>query len=477
VLTSYDTVVYPSAIFAQTTPERLGVLPGLLGLAAPPVATARVLEIGCGDCMNLLAMAAAHSGASFTGFDIAPTVIERGRARAELAGLGNVRLEVVDILYAEAILPGPFDYIIAHGVYAWVPAHVREALLRYIAQALAPDGVAFISYNAYPGCHFRKAVRDLMLHFVGNEPDPSERIKRARNVLSQFAEPQPDDDPIMAAYRHQASRTMNQVDGHLFHDELGEIYEPQLVSEMAAAAAGAGLLLLGDAGRGRLIDSLLPDGTEPEADLQAQIVRFAQERDFAELRYFRASLFVKDSAQPRRRLDVPAASALWVSTTSQPLAEGGYRGDMGEEFALKDRVVDAAFARLVAVRPGRLQISDLLSDPAHVEALVHLSDRGHVVLHAAPAPFALTAPAAPVVSPLARANIEEGMITLCSLDHRPVKIDDPTLRAFLLKLDGSRTIEDLEVLAGESGFGDPGQWRTAVEIALRVALVMVDSAS
>ena len=54
---------------------------------------------------------------------------------------------------------GQFDYIIAHGVYSWVPAAVGQALLELCGRQLIENGMAIVSYNAYPGCHLRQMVR------------------------------------------------------------------------------------------------------------------------------------------------------------------------------------------------------------------------------------------------------------------------------------------------------------------------------
>lgn len=474
--TIYDKVVYPTALFLQTHPDRLAALARLNGLDPVPPESARVLEIGGGDCMNLLAMAVAYPDASFTGFDLAPTVIARGRGRAEIAGLANVRLEVLDILDAAKALPGPFDYVIAHGVYAWVPPHVREALMAYIGAVLSPRGIAFISYNCHPGGHFRMAVRDLMLHFVRDEKDPAKRIQGARNVLNQFSEPHPDDGVAIKAFRHQAKMTLDQVDGLMFHDELADVYLPQLHSDVTAAARSVGLAYLGDSSQRRIADAFLPEGSAGEGDVQAQIDDFAQKRDFAEMRYFRRSLFIRDDARPKRRLDREAVRTLWASTNCERLQSGDYRGEGGSEFRMVDPGLDSAMLRLVEARPGRLPVAELVdADEARIDALVQLFDRGSVHLHSGPAPYSAVLPEAPEVSPLARALIAEGMETVCKLDHMTVKIEDPVFRAFLGGLDGSRSGGGLEALAEESGFSDPGQWRLAADMALRQALIMLDS--
>jgi SAM-dependent methyltransferase len=469
--TAYDIVAFPTAAVIQTHPDRLAAMARLHDIAAADPRSARVLELGCGDGMNLLAMAVAAPNASFTGFDLAPTVIDRGRSRAAAAGLGNIQLEVMDLLDAADELDGPFDYIIAHGLYAWVPDFVRDAVFPLIGRLLAPNGIAFVSYNTLPGGHFRLAVRGLMRHFTGGTADAGAKLRKAREVLSEFEKAQPDDGPAMAAYRHHASLTLQQPDALLFHDELGAEYHPQLHSDVVAAAARAGLIFLADSGRGRFDDGFLPEEVEPDADVQAQIVRLAQERDFLTLRYFRRSLFVRAEAAPRRTFQPGAARGLWVS--SRCARDGdGWRGEEGGEFAVKDPTLAAALDRLAEARPGRLPIAELALDDDRIRSLLHLFDLGAIELHSAAAPFTTSAPEQPMVSPLARVMLHEGMDVVCTLDHAVLRLEDAVLRKFLAGLDGSRDPEAMEKLAAESGFTDPAQWREALGIALRKALVM-----
>ena len=468
--TVYDTVAYPTAIFTQTHPDRLAALARLHDIAAADAGAARVLEVGCGDGMNLLAMAAAAPEASFTGFDLAPTVIERGRSRAAAAGLRNVDLEVRDVVEAAGELEGEFDYIIAHGLYAWVPSQVREALLMLIGRMLAPAGIAFVSYNTLPGGYFRMAVRDLMRHFIPPDAGPERMLRTAREVLRQFAEPKPDDGPAMAAYRHQAMRTLEQPDGLLFHDELGSEYHPQLHSDVCAAAKREGLIYLGDTGRGRFDDGFLPEGVAPESDVQAQIVALAQERDFMELRYFRRSLFVRAEARPRRTFEAAAVRDLWAS--SRCAREGdGWRGEEGTQFSVRDPMLAEALDRLAQARPARLPVAELDLDDDRLRPLLQLFDLGPVALHSGPAPFATSPPERPSLSPLARALIGEGIENLCTLDHSTVRIEDPVLRHFLAGLDGCRDAGGMRSLAAEAGMKDPEHWRPAVEMAVRKALI------
>ncbi len=136
----YDTIAYAAQSNAQSHPAHLATVAQLLGLMPPPVATCRVLEVGCSDGANLLPMAVSLPGAQFVGCDLSGQAIALARRAVLELDLSNVALVQCDL----AMLPddfGTFDYIVAHGVYSWVPAAVRDALLALVAKRLARNGV------------------------------------------------------------------------------------------------------------------------------------------------------------------------------------------------------------------------------------------------------------------------------------------------------------------------------------------------
>lgn len=147
---SYDETPYPGRAYAHPHPDYMAVLATLLGLNPPPVACCRVLEIGCASGANLIPMALSLPGASFIGIDISPRQIAEGQRTIDALGLTNITLLVRDLQEVGDEL-GQFDYIIAHGVYSWAPAPVRDRLMALTKRCLAPNGIAYISYNTYPG--------------------------------------------------------------------------------------------------------------------------------------------------------------------------------------------------------------------------------------------------------------------------------------------------------------------------------------
>lgn len=160
--TIYSELGYKSMPFPYTTPATLEAYAALVGVAAPNPKTARVLELGATYGGNIISQALFNPDATFVGIELSQEQVEKGNEVIANAGLTNVSLIQSDIASIGSEI-GTFDYIIAHGVYSWVDDGVKEALLRLINEHLAEDGIAYVSYNTYPGWHTMEEVRQLMM--------------------------------------------------------------------------------------------------------------------------------------------------------------------------------------------------------------------------------------------------------------------------------------------------------------------------
>lgn len=136
---------------------------------ALPASSSRVLELGCGRGGNLVGLAATLPGATFLGVDHAPSQVADGVADAAALGLSNCEFRAVDIRHLELDLD-PFDYIICHGVFSWVPLDVRDRILELNRALLAPGGIGFISFNTQPGWSARGMIRDVLRRWVPDGP-------------------------------------------------------------------------------------------------------------------------------------------------------------------------------------------------------------------------------------------------------------------------------------------------------------------
>jgi SAM-dependent methyltransferase len=159
----YDELPYRSFPIEWTAPERLAVVSRLHGGPRPPICHYRVLELGCGDGANLLPLAYYRRYADFVGIDGASTQVATAQARQLALNLPNVHFIRTDFLVANKKLSGQFDYILAHGVFSWVPMGVRDALFRLCAERLRLGGILYLNYNTRPGWNVRGMVREFLL--------------------------------------------------------------------------------------------------------------------------------------------------------------------------------------------------------------------------------------------------------------------------------------------------------------------------
>jgi len=447
--TAYDTVVYPSMVFEKTHPDRLRALAQIHGVAAPEVATARVLEVAGGDGLNLIALAAAYPGMACQGFDLAETAVARGQALIAAAGLTNVELQVCDILDAcERYPAGSFDYIIAHGVYAWVPESVRAAIMALIGHALAPDGVAFVSYNAMPGGYIRMMMRDMLLHALDGTEGTEEKIAIAHQCLELFSKPQDDDTAVVTALRRQAERMLEASESVLLHDELGGVFAPQRLTDVVAEAGKHGLTFLTDDSGVRVnLDGFVPDGVAPEGDLDKLVVRAAQATDYATVRFFRQSLFVRSAHKLLRVFDPQTLDGLWMSCSPQKEEDGSYR--IGRStFRINDDEMVRMIDIVSAHSPERFSFAEKVRDEGRRLTLLHLFGRGYIRFHHGPVPYSLSAGDRPKLSPLIRAMLDQGYENVATLDHKLMDIEQDELKALLLAADGTRTLAEIAALPG-----------------------------
>lgn len=471
VPTAYDQVVYPTAIFPQTMPERAAIVAHLAGLSPPPIETARVLEIGCGDGMNLIALATAWPRSSFVGIDLAASAIERGQDLIAKAGLTNVELQVCDIRDLPGRFDGTFDYVIAHGIYAWVPAEVRVALMDAMGALLSENGVGYVSYNALPGGYIRLALRDALHFHVDGLTDPGDRLDAAYQMLSIFSRPAAKESSFAAAMRDAASLSKSQAREVLHHDELGEHYHPQSLTAVAAEAERVGLRFLGDAAPDMLDQAFLPDDLRADPDVERQIVRQRQAEDFRHGRFFRHTLLVRDSQQPSRRLNPAGIDTLYAGTRARRVGEDSFRDTDDREFEIGDPDLLSIIAQLSEARPGRIALADLtLSNDVRL-ALFELYNTNHIQLYTTPAPFALEPGDAPEVSPLVRAMIGEDHLVVCTLDHRLLKVSDVGPRELFTLLDGILSGDALAAAAAEIGL-DAEEFQTGLRRIADRAILM-----
>lgn len=465
--TSYDDLQYQSHPFPQTHPDRLATVAWLLGVATTPIERCRVLEIGCAVGGNLIPMALDLPESEFIGIDLSEAQVKQGAAEVAGLGLSNIRLLQRDLAEGADDL-GSFDYIIAHGVYSWVPNQAQENLLEICAGRLTAEGVAYVSYNTLPGWRMRGVVREAMHYHAGMIPDPAARVAQARAILRFLADSVPADGGAYGTMlRAELELLRKTADCYILHDYLEEVNQPLYFHQFVARAARHGLQYLGDAEFKTMFAANFPPAVARTlARIAPDVVRQEQYMDFLRNRTFRQTLLVRDTLDLIRNVSPERVKRLSVASAARPVGDppdprsdtvARFGAPDGSQLTTANGISKAAMMILAERWPAALAFDDLHAaahahtrgqgDDAGAErdaladVLLQSYAAGVVELRARPSSFALEASERPLASRLARHQARRSPV-VTNLRHEAIALE-PRVRELLGLLDGEHTRDEL----------------------------------
>ncbi len=331
------------------------------GMSPPPVQTARVLELGCASGGNLIPMADQMPQGQFLGIDLSERQIEDGQAQIRSTGLTNVELRHANILEFDPG-EGTYDYIICHGVYSWVPEVVQQKILEVCSRGLSPQGVAYISYNTFPGWHMRGMIRDIMRYRAGFFEAPTQKLSQARGLLSFLSESvKSENNPYGMLLANELSAISGADDSYLFHEHLEEINDPIYFHTFAERAESVGLQYLGESDIGTMSLDNFPERVRAMLQsVSGNIIESEQYMDFLRNRMFRQTLLCRKEIELDRSLKPNRLIGMQVSSNARP--EGPINLRSGERTLFKrggstltttEPEVKAAFLHLRTPGPNR----------------------------------------------------------------------------------------------------------------------------
>jgi SAM-dependent methyltransferase len=473
----YDEIPYRTVAAPTTHPDRLSTIATLFGLNPAPPDRCRILEIGCGDGSNLIPMAFSFPESTVVGFDLAAQPIESGLALAAPLGLRNLTLVQKDLMMVTPEF-GLFDYILCHGLYAWVPPAVQDRILAVCRANLAPGGVAYISYNTYPEGHLRVMMRELTRYLLRSVEGADRREERARFFLGQLGRSRPAAGEHGAVVAKGAARLLGLSRGALLHDDLGEEYRPAYFHEFVEHAGRHGLRFLGEAEFSSMDDGLLrPEEREALREVPGDPeVVCEQYLDFVKGRGFRQTLLCRREEPLRRPADVAALERLFVTTRARPVPVKPGSGAAGRiELQTPDGVsmksehpaIRRFFAALGEAWPCSVPCRELptegLSPEERGDFILGLTKATLIELSTLPSAFVPRPGPRPAVSRLVRLQLERGDLVTNQL-HRQIRLEGELTKAIVRLLDGTR---DRSGLLRELAPVDPRLTGEALEEGLR----------
>ncbi len=365
---SYDEVPYDSHPFAQTHPDRLATVGTLFGMRPTAVDQCRVLELGVASGGNLIPMAEEFPNSQFVGIDLSERQITEGKGIIQTLGLSNIELHHADIADIDHTF-GNFDYILCHGVFSWVPTAVQEKIFEICANQLTAQGIAYISYNTYPGWHMRGMIRDMMRYHAERFNTATMRTRQARALLDFLAQSVKQEGPYHQMLKNELQNLQKQADHYLFHEHLEEVNDPLYFHEFAERAQAKGLRYLGEARVGTMILSNFgPDIEKTLRMLATDQIMVEQYMDFLRNRMFRETLLCSNKAQTNWQIQPGVLTQLHVASWATPVQEDfalsgneniSFKSPTGMSMATNQPLLKAAMQLLRQVWPGTIPFGEL----------------------------------------------------------------------------------------------------------------------
>jgi cyclopropane fatty-acyl-phospholipid synthase-like methyltransferase len=498
---------HDSRIVSATHPDRLAAMATLYGLKPPTVDVARVLEIGCADGGNLLAMAQSLPDATFVGVDPSERLVAEGRTAIASLGIANVDLRSMDLVDIDESL-GTFDYIVCNGVYSWIPPEARTRVLAICARQLSPDGITYVSYNTYPGWHLRGLARELMRYHTATFPTPAAKVREARGLIDFLARVAiPADGSYAKSLHAEAELLAKKGDDFVFHEHLETENHPVYFHEFISEARQASLNYVGPA-RFMIVESNLPQEVlQGLSRVSTDRVRYEQYLDFVLGRSMRQSLLCHADRAP---LDVPSVERirdLRVTASAAPDSAGPdvqseepvrFRTQYGDQITVARPILKVAVVALYERWPRSAGFEEIWN-----ESLIRLDRPGTagpgedrdgfarflleahlanlVDFHTYDPPFTLTPGEKPVGAALARRQAA-GSSKVVSLRNTLAELHDLD-RALLPQLDGTRdraalvdlmadwvTAGHLSINREDQSIVDPAEARAILQASLEERL-------
>jgi methyltransferase-like protein len=400
------------------------------------------------------------------GIDLSSKQIEDGQALCRRLALQNIELAAVSIADIDSSY-GQFDYIICHGVYSWVPSAIQERILWICRNLLSPNGVAYISYNTFPGWHLRSIVRDLMKFHAARFDDPAVKVQQSRSILSFMAEASAHlSSPLSRVLAEEAGDLPDAADYYLFHEHLEDHNQPLYFHEFVAKARQAGLEYLGEAWHHTQIDNLPPEVQETLQAISRDLIDLEQFVDFIRSRTFRRTLLCHGENPIVQTPPPSVMDDLYVSALARPQSETpDIASDAVEKFVLDDGTTAStnapilkaalvllferwpqavAFDELLAVIVSRLKLDGDAANSGR-PLLASFLARGYVshlvAVHCEPFRLTMTLTERPRASRLVRV-LAASQATVPNQRHRLIALL-PLAKVVAILADGTRTIEQI----------------------------------
>jgi SAM-dependent methyltransferase len=360
---------YTLEFHRQATPVWLRFAALLCGHRAPRLDRRfRWVDLGCGQGLTALFVAAAHPAADICAYDFDPGHIDHALTLSRAAGLTNLTAEAAT--FADlAARPGDadVDFIVLHGVWSWVSAAQRQHMIDYIDRNLAPGGLVYVSYNTLAGWAAMLPVQRYLYRYTQAHPGPAAAM--LEGAMAQLAAAEREgatffrDNPAVAARLADMRRMAPR---YLAHEFLHAHWIPSDFAEVAAAMTQARCTYVGSA---TLLDNFAPFAVPPGmASLANEVTPLAEAlRDFGSGQTLRRDIFRRGGERPPAGEIVRALDEITLFGMGVQAEDGlGVQTRYGARAVLEPGLYQPLVARLEA---GTLPLAELRAALTDASAL------------------------------------------------------------------------------------------------------------
>lgn len=363
----YDELPYCAHPVAWTAPERLALASLLHGGPRLPLDRYRVLELGCANGANLLPMAWYRRHGEFTGLDGSVRQIALANDNKDKLGLTNLRFVHGDFRSAINHLEGPFDIIMAHGVFSWITDDARDAMLAMCSSLLAPNGLLYLNYNTKPGWTVRGMVRDFLMQHTEHASNLKERAEMCQVIAAEVIAP-------LKAEEHSYSRLMgnefqmvvNQKTAYIAHEYLAPENNAYWRDEFFSLLQDSGFTFIADADFNCISNRITTDYANllKEAGLASGVA--ANSADLICYRQMQSPILTHTPLVKERCNDAEFANLIMASSLTPVEDKEGNQSSFklatGQEIETSKESISKALIKLHPVWPRGLTVGSLFSD-------------------------------------------------------------------------------------------------------------------
>lgn len=292
-------VPYPLHFYKEMQPTWLAWVLNTLGCTAPRLDMPyRYCELGCGAGISTLVAAACNPAGHFIGVDFNGEHIAAARQAAHTSGIRNVEFIEASFDTFATQAHEPFDFIVSHGVWSWLPPNAQIAVMRIVHERLKPQGLLYLQYMCFPGAA-RLIALQKVLHEVSlaRQGSSEQSLRDGLTLLRGLADAgaglfteNPEIEKELAALEKEHP-------GYLAHEFLTDHWRPQHSADVHRIISQVGVSVIGSANCFENMDRLSVPGNA-QALIAGAASRSLQEtlRDMARNQNQRQDLFQK---QPR----------------------------------------------------------------------------------------------------------------------------------------------------------------------------------